>query len=187
MILSVPTAVAKSRGSRLARDFADLRKTADPRTENRSLLVNLDKQVMFVHRPDGSTIAFGYDSPAGRLWTVTYPKGTAPGDGTVTVTRAYYSSSGQLASLTTSDGQSLSYGNGITASTGHDGSLLTSTTFSGQVAGTVGRSYDSNFRTASETCPSASPPSLDATDRTGSHARSVGWASGKSEFSLTPA
>jgi RHS repeat-associated protein len=137
MILFVPTAVARTRRSRCARDFADLRKTADPRTEKRSLLVNLDKQPTFVHRPDGSQIAFTYDS-AGRLWTTTYPSV----NGNVTVTRTYSPTTGQLTGVTTSDGQSLAYG--------YDGSLLKSTTWSGNVAGSVSRTYNNDFRVASE-------------------------------------
>jgi RHS repeat-associated protein len=137
MILFVPTAVAKSRRSRRARDFADLRKTADPRPEKRSLLVNLDKQVRFVHRPDGSQIEFTYDS-AGRLATTTYPSV----GGNVTVTRTYSPTTGKLTGVTTSDGQSLAFG--------YDGSLPTSTTWSGNVAGSVSRTYNNDFRVASE-------------------------------------
>ena len=86
---------------------------------------NLDKQPTVVHRPDGSTINFTYDS-AGRLSTVTYPAGPSTSDGNITVTRSYNPTTGKLAGLSTSDGQTVSYG--------YDGRLLTSTTWSGTVA-----------------------------------------------------
>ena len=62
--------------------------------------------------------------------------------GNVTVTRTYSATTGQLTGVTTSDGQSLAYG--------YDGKLPTSTTWSGSVAGSVSRTYDNNFRVASE-------------------------------------
>jgi RHS repeat-associated protein len=99
---------------------------------------NHDKQPSVIHRPDGSTINFTYDS-AGRLWTTTYPSI----GGNVTVTRTYSPTTGQLTGVTTSDGQSLAYG--------YDGKLVTSTTWSGNVAGSVGRTYNNDFRVASET------------------------------------
>jgi YD repeat-containing protein len=137
MIPFVLSALAKNRGSRRTRSFAASRKTADPRTEKCSLLVNLDKQPTVIHRPDGSTINFTYDS-AGRLWTTTYPSV----NGNVTVTRTYSPTTGQLAGVTTSDGQSLAYG--------YDGKLVTSTTWSGNVAGSVSRTYNNDFRVATE-------------------------------------
>jgi RHS repeat-associated protein len=136
-ILSVPTADARSRRSRRARDFAASRKTADPRSEKCSLLVNLDKQPTVIHRPDGSTINFTYDS-AGRLSTTTYPSV----GGNVTVTRTYSPTTGKLTGITTSDGQSLAYG--------YDGSLPLSTTWSGNVAGSVSRTFNNDFRMVTE-------------------------------------
>ncbi len=147
MIPSVPSALAKTRGSRRTRSFAASRKTADPRTEKRSLLVNLDKQPTFVHLPDGNQIAYTYDS-AGRLSTTTYPSVS----GNVVVTRTYSPTTGQLTGVTTSDGQSLAYG--------YDGKLVTSTTWSGNVAGSVGWTYDNDFRVASETVNGANSVSF---------------------------
>jgi RHS repeat-associated protein len=137
MISFVLSAAAKNRVSRSAHSFADSRKTADPRTEKRSLLVNLDKQPTHIHRPDGSQIDFTYDS-AGRVATTTYPSL----GGNVTVTRTYSPTTGKLAGVSTSDGQSLAYT--------YDGSLPLSTTWSGIVAGSVSRTYDNNFRVATE-------------------------------------
>jgi YD repeat-containing protein len=154
MILSVPTAVARTRRSRRARDFAEMRKTADPRLEKRSLLVNLDKQPTVIHRPDGSTINFTYDS-AGRLSTTTYPAGPSTSDGTVTVTRTYNPTTGRLSGITRSEGQSLAYG--------YDGGLLTSMTWSGSVAGGVSRTYDNNFRVVSESVNGGNTVALDMT------------------------
>jgi RHS repeat-associated protein len=98
---------------------------------------NLDKQPTHIHRPDGSQIDFTYDS-AGRLSTTTYPSV----GGNVTVTRTYSPTTGKLTGVTTSDGQSLAYG--------YDGSLPTSTTWSGNVAGSVSRTYNNDFRVATE-------------------------------------
>jgi RHS repeat-associated protein len=98
---------------------------------------NLDKQPTVIHRPDGSTINFTYDS-AGRLATTTYPSV----NGNVTVTRTYSATTGQLTGVSTSDGQSLAYG--------YDGRLQTSTTWSGNVAGSVSRTYNNDFRVATE-------------------------------------
>jgi RHS repeat-associated protein len=102
---------------------------------------NHDKQPTVIHRPDGSTINFTYDS-AGRLSTTTYPAGPSTSDGTITVTRSYSPTTGDLASVSSSDGQTVTYG--------VDGSLLTSTTWSGNVAGSVSRTYNNDFRVASE-------------------------------------
>jgi RHS repeat-associated protein len=98
---------------------------------------NLDKQPTVVHRPDGSQIVTTYDS-AGRVATVTYPSVS----GNVTVTRTYSPTTGNLTGATTSDGQSLAYG--------YDGSLPTSTTWSGNVAGSVSWTYNNDFRVATE-------------------------------------
>jgi RHS repeat-associated protein len=98
---------------------------------------NLDKQPTVIHRPDGTTINFTYDS-AGRLSTTTYPSVS----GNVTVTRTYSPTTGQVTGVTTSDGQSLAYG--------YDGELLLSRTWSGAVAGSVSRTYNNEFRVATE-------------------------------------
>jgi RHS repeat-associated protein len=102
---------------------------------------NLDKQPTVVHRPDGSQIVTTYDS-AGRVSTVTYPAGPSTSDGNITVTRNYHPTTGNLSGMTASDGQSLAYT--------FDGQLPLSTTWSGTVAGSVSRTYDNNFRVASE-------------------------------------
>jgi RHS repeat-associated protein len=90
---------------------------------------NRDGQLTQIIRPDGQTLGFGYDS-AGRLATLTTPRGQ---------TRYTYNpATGQLAAVTDPDGGTLSYA--------YDGSLVTSETLTGSVAGDVGFAYDDDFR-----------------------------------------
>lgn len=75
-------------------------------------------------RPDGQTIDPAYDS-AGRLASITTATGAT--------TFAYDPTTGDLASVTAPGGEILSYG--------YDGSLPTTTTWTGTVAGSVSRTY----------------------------------------------
>jgi RHS repeat-associated protein len=75
-----------------------------------------------------------YDS-AGRLASLTTSWGTS--------SYSYSPPTGQLAQITAPDLGKLNYA--------YDGSLLTDTSWSGAIAGTVHRSYDNFFRVASET------------------------------------
>src|SRR5262249_11202343 len=70
----------------------------------------------------------------GRLNTLTTPTGV--------MEYAYSPTTGNLISMAGTDGTSLSYG--------YDGSLLTSTAWSGGISGSVTRSYDNNFRIISQ-------------------------------------
>jgi RHS repeat-associated protein len=108
---------------------------------------NLDKQPTVVHRPDGSQSVTTYDS-AGRVATVTYPSVS----GNVTITRSYSPTTGQLSAMTTSDGQNLAFG--------YDGRLPTSTTWAGNVAGSVSRTYNNDFRLVSESVNGANSVSF---------------------------
>jgi RHS repeat-associated protein len=82
--------------------------------------------------PDGQPVSFGYDS-AGRLSAINLPTGQLGyGYDTATV---------NLSSMTAPGGVDMGYA--------YDGSLPTGTTWTGSVAGSVTRTYDSNFRTAS--------------------------------------
>ncbi len=104
---------------------------------------NPDRQPTLVTRPDGQTLSFGYDA-GGRLSTLTQPRGTT--------SLAYASTTGQLTTLTAPDGGTLAYT--------YDGALVTSETWGGppgDVAGSVGRAYDSDFRVASESVNGAPP------------------------------
>jgi len=94
---------------------------------------NLHRQLVQVTRPDGATISLGYDA-AGRLSTLTLPRGQ--------VRYTYDPATGNLSTLTDPDGETLTYR--------YDGNLLTNTTWSGAVAGSVQRTYDNNFRLTAE-------------------------------------
>jgi YD repeat-containing protein len=92
---------------------------------------NADKQLTLITRPDGKTVSFDYDS-AGRLSSQTIARGHT--------TFAYDPLTGKLKTITAPDGGTLAYA--------YDGQLLTSTTWSGTVAGSVSRTNDNNFRVA---------------------------------------
>jgi RHS repeat-associated protein len=94
---------------------------------------DLDKAPTVTHRPDGSTVTTAYDA-AGRVATVTTPTG---GYG-----YGYHPVTGQLAQLSGPGNQTLSFS--------HDGPLLLSTAWSGDVTGSVSWTYDENFRPVSE-------------------------------------
>src|SRR2546427_2294911 len=95
---------------------------------------NLDRQLSLVTRPDGQTIQLGYESTGGRLSTLTLP-------GSQVTTYTYHATTGNLSTIAAA-GSTLSYT--------YDGSLLTNTTWSGSVAGSVSRAYDNNFRITSQ-------------------------------------
>ena len=92
---------------------------------------NLDRQVTQVALPTGQTLNFGYDA-AGRLSTLTFSRGTL---------RYGYDTAGRM--------NTISAPGSVTLSFAYDGSLLTSETWSGAVAGSVSRAYDNDFRIAS--------------------------------------
>lgn len=94
---------------------------------------NSDKQLTRVLRPDGETIDLGYDT-GGRLSTMTLSRGQ--------IVYGYHPTTGNLTSITAPDGGTMSYT--------YDGSLLTSTTWSGTVTGSVGFTYNNDFRVTSE-------------------------------------
>jgi len=86
-----------------------------PKIQKRKLQHRRD--LIKVIRPDGATIDLGHDSE-GRLNTTTYPEGT---------TRlAYNLSTGNLKSITTPDGGTITYA--------YDGSLLIDTVWSGSIS-----------------------------------------------------
>ena len=102
---------------------------------------NADKQLTQVNRPDGQTVSLAYDN-AGRLSTQTTPGG------------AYsyaYNSVGKLSGVTAPDGGALAYS--------YSGSLLTQTSWSGAIAGSVNRTYDNDFRLTSISLNGADPVS----------------------------
>ena len=88
-----------------------------------------DRQSTLVTRPDGKTIAYGYDS-AGRSSTLTIARGT--------FAYTYDAAKGTLASIAAPGGIALAYT--------YDGMLATGTTWTGPVTGNVTRSYDNDLR-----------------------------------------
>jgi RHS repeat-associated protein len=90
---------------------------------------NADRQLTQVSRPDGQTVAFGYDA-AGRVNATTIARGT--------ISYAYSPTTGQMTSIAAPDGLGLAYTYG--------GALLKTVTWSGPVAGTVARTNDNDFR-----------------------------------------
>lgn len=72
-----------------------------------------------------------------------YAVGPASPGVSLTATSTYSASTGNLTSIATSDGSSLTYG--------YDGDMITSETLAGPVSGTVTRTYDNNFRVSAET------------------------------------
>lgn len=102
-------------------------------------LYNRDRQLTQITRPDGQSLNFHYHTTTGRLETLTTPTGM----------HGYtYNAAGQLAGLTALVGD-VSYT--------YAGALLAQTAWTGAVAGTVGFTYDNDFRLASLTVNGADP------------------------------
>jgi RHS repeat-associated protein len=89
---------------------------------------NLDGQTTQIALPAGEVLEFAYGGP--NLIAVKLPEGQ--------VLFEYDHDTGQLAALTSAQGNKISYE--------YDGPLLTHTTWSGTISGTVERQYDENFR-----------------------------------------
>jgi RHS repeat-associated protein len=92
-------------------------------------MFNLDRQLTRVLRPDSLAIDVAYDT-VGRPSQLTLPNGQ--------VQFAYSPTSGNVTTLTAPDGETLSYT--------YDGSLPKTVTWGGAVQGSVGFTYDSDFR-----------------------------------------
>jgi RHS repeat-associated protein len=101
---------------------------------------NLDKQVTLITRPDGQTVSLDYDT-GGRLSTMT-SSGVIPAQAGIQIGYTYSSGTGNLSSITTPSG-------GLTYT--YDGSLLKGTSWSGTITGSVGFTYNNDFRITSET------------------------------------
>lgn len=112
----------------------------DPKTVN---TYDLDRSLDLVTRPDGKTVDLAYEAASGRLDTVTIAEGVYDYEYHATTDVELGKAAGQLDTLTAPAGQTLAYG--------WDGELPTSTTWSGPVAGSVERSFDNDFRVATET------------------------------------
>ena len=109
------------------------------------------RQVTSVTRPDAGIINYGLDG-AGRLGTVTLSRGE--------VRFAYDPTTGKLETVTAPDGGTLSYT--------YDGSLLTSTTWAGDIDGTVSRTYNNNNIRLSSTSVNGVTPLISSMILTGS-------------------
>jgi RHS repeat-associated protein len=97
---------------------------------------NAARQPVAIDPPDGRSVGFVYD-PAGRLGSIDLLSGDLG---------FAYDAAGRLNSLN-APAASLSYA--------YDGGLETSTTWSGSIGGSMTRTYDNNFRIASEGVNSA--------------------------------
>jgi RHS repeat-associated protein len=91
---------------------------------------NLDRQVTRISLPTGQNLDFAYDATTGKLSGLTFSRGTT-GYG-------YSATTGQLTSIVAPGGVSLAFG--------YDGSLLLQESWTGPAAGSVGRTYDNDFR-----------------------------------------
>ncbi|MGE0681540.1 MAG: hypothetical protein AB7P69_11675 [Candidatus Binatia bacterium] len=105
-----------------------------PGTGATTSLYNLGRQLGHIDRPDTQDVTLQYDPVTGRLTS----QGTAQGQYLYT----YHPTSGQLQTVTAPGGEGLTYS--------YDGSLLTETEWTGPVAGSVSRTYDTDFRVASQ-------------------------------------
>jgi RHS repeat-associated protein len=102
---------------------------------------NPDQQLTQVTRPDGQTLALDYAATTGRLTALTAPTGQT--------VFSYHPTTGNVSNITSPGGVGLSYT--------YDGSLLTGATWTGPVAGSVTRTYDTDFRIATESLTGENP------------------------------
>jgi RHS repeat-associated protein len=102
---------------------------------------NQDRQLTQVLRPDGQSVTLDYEPTGGRLTTLTNSRGPT--------SFTYHLTSGQVTGIAAPGGVTLGYT--------YDGSLLTGTTWTGPVAGSVTRTYDTDFRVASDQVNGANP------------------------------
>jgi RHS repeat-associated protein len=102
-----------------------------------------DREPLATTRPDGTTVKAGYDR-AGRLNGLT--------TSTTTINYAYSPKTGNLTGASVSGGEALTHG--------YLGSLPTTSSWAGPVAGDVADTYDSNFWITSETVNNANPIGL---------------------------
>ena len=91
---------------------------------------NLDKQLEYVHRPDGKTVELVYDPVKKHLNSIKLPNGD--------LTYTYDENTGQLESIADISGESLSYN--------YDGSLPLSEVWQGTINGKFSLSYNNDFK-----------------------------------------
>jgi RHS repeat-associated protein len=109
-------------------------------------LYNLDRQITNTLRPDGINVSVQYDTvgcgtcgPTARPKTITFDRGE--------LNFFYHPTTGLLSALTAPGGNTLSYT--------YDGSMPTSVQWSGEVSGTIGVTYDNDFRVTQQTVSGA--------------------------------
>ena len=105
-----------------------------PGTGGTTYSYDADRDAVTVARPDGTTVNGGYDS-AGRLASLTTP--------TTTIDYTSSASTGNQVAASVTGGEALAYG--------YIGSLPTSSSWTGAVAGDVNVAYDDNFWVTSQT------------------------------------
>ncbi len=96
---------------------------------------NKDKQLELIQRPDGKETDLVYDNKTGQLKEIITPLGS--------INYQYNPDTGQVNTITTPDGEQLSYQ--------FDGSLKTSETWKGVINGSVEPAYNNDFRIKSLT------------------------------------
>jgi RHS repeat-associated protein len=109
------------------------------RSDKTKYSYNTDQQLTKIKRPDGQTVNLGYDS-AGRLSTFSV-KGKKRSSNEDTLVYYQYNITGNVETITTLDGDSLSFG--------YDGNMILDETWSGTVEGKVSRAYNNNFQVSS--------------------------------------
>jgi YD repeat-containing protein len=130
--------------------------TADVSSPATTYTYNLDWQPTSETRPDGVTITKTYDS-AGRLSQQIAPTGTK--------TSSYYPAGASGPGVAPGKLSGIEGPTAVNLAYSYDGSLLTATTWSGDVEGVVSFGYDNNFWKVSEV----------VTGATGSHAATFGY------------
>ena len=112
----------------------------NPGTDATTYTYNADRQPTQIALPDGRTIGMSYDS-AGRVSGITIARGS--------FTYTYNPTTGMITNVTAPGG--------VTQTRAYDGGLLLSETISGTVSGSISRTYDNSFRTASISVNGANP------------------------------
>ena len=101
-----------------------------------NFVYNADEQLVELQRPDGRSVEFSYDGsgrPVERIHMI--------GDTPTASTTLSYDAAGRLANIAA---------DGVTTTYTYDGGAILSETWSGDVTGSVSRSYDGGFRPASQ-------------------------------------
>jgi RHS repeat-associated protein len=96
---------------------------------------NLDRQLTRILRPDSVEVLFGYEATSGRPSTVTFDRGQ--------LGYSYHPTAGTLSGITAPGGLTLAYT--------YDGGLPKTVTWGGAVTGSIGVTYNNDFRVTAQT------------------------------------